>query len=96
MAEIDYYKTYAVISSTNEKNNNEIEEILAKVENLDNCAKFEDARKYLDQTFEMPSTSSSFSISGQFPIKIVDTANLHVIKIVVKEHNFTYCYKKGV
>ena len=96
MAEIDYYKTYAVISSTSDKSNNIAETILAKFSELKRTGSIEDAKRILQESFNITKNNGAVYIEGSYPVNLYEDKTIFSINIVINNKDITYCYKKGV
>lgn len=94
--DLNHYKMYSVVSSTEDKQKNCVEEVLNSLSKLEELKDAKSAKKYLQEVYKIDENTRQFYILNQYPVKINETESLLSIKITLDNENISYNYRKEI
>lgn len=91
---IDLSSTYSLLSSTAEKEEQRLKNVLQKIEKLGQISSSEAAKKYIEETWNYSSFGRTCKLCDDCTLYAEDLANVLVLKFNSKNDNIIFYYNK--
>ena len=92
--EINSYNTYSILSSSQEKNNKEIEDILKKAEKMCDLTSVNSAKSFIKDNWNIEGCVKSYFLAPDCFLNIRESNKNYVVNFVCKTENISYYFNK--
>ncbi len=94
MSDINYYNIYSNVSANGQKNASELDKVLRLVEQFENIHSISQAKKYLENIWNINETVSGYPIGGNCILNTKESDKGFSVNFVYQDENVTYYYRK--
>ena len=92
--EINSYNTYSILSSSEDKNTKEIEDILKKAEKMCDLTSVNSAKSFIKDNWNIEGCISSYFLAPDCFFNIRESNKNYVVNFVCKTENISYYFNK--
>lgn len=92
--DINNYKTYSILSMSENKTSIEFQNVINQIENFSKLNNLDEAKLYLKDTWNILGNISSCSIGTGITMSVKEQANSMLIKFAYNDENISYYYNK--
>lgn len=90
------FQTYSIVSRSETTNKDDLDNVMAEIRKMDNIGTIDDAKEYLQKTYNIESNTRQFYIGKGFPA-IIDEDNQHFsVEFSLNDKRIVYSYGKEI